>query len=63
MKIEGGGTIKEIKLSDSRAESFDKLSPIRLSSYCIFLFHKGYFSNPLPAFKIVVSNTLLCSWM
>jgi len=56
-------TIMKIKLSDSRAERFDKLSPIRFSSYFIFLFLKGYFSNPLSAFKILVSNRLLCTWM
>jgi hypothetical protein len=50
-----GTTIKKIKLSGSRAERFDKLSPIRFSSYT-FLFLKGYFSNPLSAFKIVVSD-------
>lgn len=62
-KSGGKNKIKTIKLSDSRAERFDKLSPVRFSSYYIFLFLKGYFSNPLSAFKIVVSNRLLYSWM
>jgi hypothetical protein len=52
---------KKIKVSDSRTERSAKLSPNRLSSHYIFILLKGYFSNPLSAFKMVVSNRLLCS--